>query len=175
MANWKYCHVLSYYRRGLDWQLDLLHIYNLLQPSLSGLFQSHSWQLSISQLQLSRSWVSMKSFQVGNHTYGIPCLHSTLQPRTPWTPFSSLSGSHWPSTNSSAGNSPSASLPEIYNLWTDCREDTAFGIVGCLAITRKRLPSGPRRTRHNINTGILLVIGRLQRNSHLITRNTNTS
>jgi hypothetical protein len=36
-----------------------------------------------------------------------------------------------------------SSLSEIYHLWTDCREDTAFGIVGCLAITRKRLPSGP--------------------------------
>jgi hypothetical protein len=53
-----------------------------------------------------------------------------------------------------------ASLSEIYNLWTDCRDDTAFGI-GCLAITRKRLPSGlglaryqgtstPRRARHNV-------------------------
>jgi hypothetical protein len=54
-----------------------------------------------------------------------------------------------------------SSLSEIYDIWTDCREDTAFGIVGCLAITRKRLPSGlglaryqatstPRRARHNI-------------------------
>jgi hypothetical protein len=54
-----------------------------------------------------------------------------------------------------------SSLSKIYHLWTDCREDTAFCIVGCLAITRKRLPSGlglaryqatstPRRARHNI-------------------------
>jgi hypothetical protein len=53
-----------------------------------------------------------------------------------------------------------ALLSEIYTLWTDCREDTAFGIVGCLAITRKRLPSGlglaryqamstPRRAHYN--------------------------
>jgi hypothetical protein len=35
-----------------------------------------------------------------------------------------------------------SSLSEIYDIWTDCREDTAFGIVGCLAITRKRLHSG---------------------------------
>jgi hypothetical protein len=48
-------------------------------------------------------------------------------------------------------------LSKIYNLWTDCREDTAFGNVGCLAITRKRLQhacyqatSTPRRARHNI-------------------------
>jgi hypothetical protein len=55
----------------------------------------------------------------------------------------------------------SASLSEIYDFWTDGREDTAFGIVGCLAITRKRVPSGlglaryqatstPRRARHNM-------------------------
>jgi hypothetical protein len=54
-----------------------------------------------------------------------------------------------------------SSVSEIYDIWTDCREDTAFGIVGCLAITRKRLPSGlglaryqatstPQRARHNI-------------------------
>jgi hypothetical protein len=33
-------------------------------------------------------------------------------------------------------------LSGIYSLWTDCREDTAFGNVDCLAITRKRVPSG---------------------------------
>jgi hypothetical protein len=54
-----------------------------------------------------------------------------------------------------------SSLSEIYDISADCREDTAFGIVGCLAITRKRLPSGlrlaryqatstPRRARHSI-------------------------
>jgi hypothetical protein len=35
-----------------------------------------------------------------------------------------------------------ALLSGIYSLWTDCREDTAFGNVDCLAITRKRVPSG---------------------------------
>jgi hypothetical protein len=50
---------------------------------------------------------------------------------------------------------------EVYDLWTDCREDSAFGTVGCLAITRKRVPSGiglaryqatstPRSARHTI-------------------------
>jgi hypothetical protein len=74
-------------------------------------------------------------------------LLSTLQPSTV---CSSLLSECLPS-----------SLSEIYDLWTDCREDTAFGIVGCLAITRKRVPSGlglaryqatstPRRARHSI-------------------------
>jgi hypothetical protein len=54
-----------------------------------------------------------------------------------------------------------SSLSEIYDIWTHCREDTAFGIAGCLAITRKRVPSGlgltryqatstPRRARHTM-------------------------
>jgi hypothetical protein len=53
-----------------------------------------------------------------------------------------------------------ALLSGIYSLWTDCREDTAFGIVDCLAITRKWVPSGlglaryqatstPRRAHYN--------------------------
>jgi hypothetical protein len=57
---------------------------------------------------------------------------------------------------------------EVYDLWTDCREDSAFDI-GCLAITRKRVPSGlglaryqatstPRRARH------IMMIGELERN-----------
>jgi hypothetical protein len=55
-------------------------------------------------------------------------------------------------------STPSASLSEIYNLWTDCREDTAFGIVGCLAITRKRLPSGLHVTKERLLHGVHVTI-----------------
>jgi hypothetical protein len=51
----------------------------------------------------------------------------------------------------------------------DCREDTAFGIVSCPAITRKRAPSGlglaryqatstPRHARHHIYLVFILVL-----------------
>jgi hypothetical protein len=62
------------------------------------------------------------------------------------------------------GVTNSAENSEVYDLWTDCREDSAFGIVGCLAITRKWVPSGlglaryqatstPRRACHSIQDG----------------------
>jgi hypothetical protein len=57
-------------------------------------------------------------------------------------------------------------LSEIYDIWTNCREYTAVGSVGRLAITRKCLPSGlglaryqatstPQRARHNNLLGII--------------------
>jgi hypothetical protein len=99
----------DYTRRGLDCQLDLL------ESNRDTLYYS------VYSSQPTRSWVSVTSFQAGNHNYGIPYHHETPQPRTP------------------AASVLSASLSEIYELWTDCREDTAFGIVDCLAVTRKRL------------------------------------
>jgi hypothetical protein len=54
-------------------------------------------------------------------------------------------------------------LSEVYSLWTDCREDTAFGIVDCLAITRKRLPQAygmhvtKQRLLHGVHVTIYLI------------------
>jgi hypothetical protein len=109
-------------------------IYCTLQPiKTESLWTLYSWQLSISILQPPQRF-SRALFSAG--------------PRTSCRPNYSLKTDL---LNSS----------EIYDLWTDCREDTAFGIVDCLAVTRKLLPSGllraryqatsgPRRARHNM-------------------------
>jgi hypothetical protein len=156
--NAVYCHAFSDHRRVLDWQSDLLHLttnYNWvsldsLQPTLTAVTTTTEflpWRLFNSNSELnSETTATLVTAEL-----------NTLQPRTPWAPFSSLLGS--PLTHS-AENS------EVYDLWTDCREDSAFGIVGCLAITRKRVPSGlglahyqatstPRRARHNMLSVLL--------------------
>jgi hypothetical protein len=98
---------------------------------------------SVYTSQLTRSWDSLRPFR----------LATTLTASLAFTKLLSL-----------GLLLSDCSLSEIYDLWTDYREDTAFGIVDCLAVTRKRLPSGlrraryqatstPRRARHNIIFG----------------------
>jgi hypothetical protein len=116
--------------------------------SLSGLPRPYNSRLNISR-QLCGHFIHR------NRSSGILCQHYPGCYPTPGSLPSFL-----------ATNSENS---EVYDLWTDCRGDSAFGIVDCLAITRKRVPSGlglaryqamstPRRARHSILTLILRCI-----------------
>jgi hypothetical protein len=126
-----YCHAFSDRRRVLDWQLDLLQSYTKAQynwVSPDSLSLTTHW-LSISQQFRShrnccnpgnrRTPGSLPSFPwIPTHSTANSKLNNS--PTTPWIPT--------PSIYSKTENS------EVYDLWSDCRGDSAFGI-GCLAIT----------------------------------------
>jgi hypothetical protein len=125
--------------------------YNQLQLSLSGLPQSYHSRLNISQQLRSHC----NRCNPGNRR------------TTGSLPLSSLDTNFFFSDSPNSGYQLNS---EVYDLWSDCRGDSAFGF-GCLAArpegTRfpgdpgKRVPSGlgparyqvtftPRRARHNI-------------------------
>jgi hypothetical protein len=130
-----YCHAFSDRRRVLEWQLDLLQSYTQVQynwvspDSLS--LPTHDWIYHNNSVAIvTAATLVTGELQVPFLFPGYQLTHSptqTLQqlPSSPkTTPNSKL---------------PSAAqlqwqLSEVYDLWTDCRGDSAFGI-GCLAIT----------------------------------------
>jgi hypothetical protein len=142
-------------KTGIGLTIGFIAPYNQLQLSLSGLPRPYNSRLNISR-QLCSHCIPR------NRSSGILCQHYPGCCRNP----GSLPSSFLPTnslTNSAAENS------EVYDLWTDCREDSALGIVDCLAITRKRVPSGlglaryqatstPRRARHNIISRSVFVL-----------------
>jgi hypothetical protein len=111
-------------RRGIGLTIGFIAPYNQLQLSLSGLSQSYNSRLNISQQFRSHR----NRCNPGNRrTPGsLPSLDTNslqllflLQKTTP---------------NSKLFNSTATESSEVYDLWMDCRGDSAFGI-GCLAIT----------------------------------------
>jgi hypothetical protein len=119
-----YCHAFSDRRRVLDWQLDLL--------------QSHT--------RVQYNWVSLDSLSLKTHDWiyisnsAAIVTAATLvtgELQVSFLPFLGYQLTH-PPTQKLSHNSLDTQLTtensEVYDLWSDCRGDSAFGI-GCLAIT----------------------------------------
>jgi hypothetical protein len=110
--NWielNYCHALSDYRRVLDWQSDLLHFttkYNWVSPDSLGLTIHDRIYQDNSAATVSTATALLASFP------NTILVAAELQ--VPFLPFLA--------TNST--DSLTNYLSEIYDLWTDGREDT---------------------------------------------------
>jgi hypothetical protein len=119
-----YCHAFSDRRRVLDWQLDLLQSYtqvqyNLVSPDSLSLTTHDSLYHDNSAATVSTATALLASIAntiLVAAELQVPFLF-------PWIPTQLTHSTGLTTENS-----------EVYGLWTDCREDNAFGI-GCLAIT----------------------------------------
>jgi hypothetical protein len=122
----------------LELLLTIVHS-STIQLSLSGLPQSSISRLTISQ-QLRRH---CNRCSLGNR-------------RTPGSLLSVDTNSPTQLSNNSnnsedSPNSLNQLNSEVYDLWSDCRGDSAFGI-GCLAITRETGTLRPRAARYRVTS-----------------------
>jgi hypothetical protein len=137
-----YCHALCDRRRGIGLTIGFITIVHssTIQLSLSGLPQSYNSRLNMSQQFRSQR----NRCNPGNRrTPG-------SLPSFPWSPTNQLTHSPTQLSNNSLDTNSLQLLQlttensEVYDLWSDCRGDSAFGIVGCLAITRETGTLRPR-------------------------------
>jgi hypothetical protein len=118
-----YCHAFSDRRRVVDWQLDLLQSYTQVQ---------YNWVSPDPRSLTIHDWI----YHDNSAAIVTAATLVTGELQVPFLPF--------------LGHQPTNSLTHqlktlqqlqlttensvVYDLWSDCRGDSAFGI-GCLAIT----------------------------------------
>jgi hypothetical protein len=128
-------------RRVLDWQSDLLHLtinYNWVSPDSLSL-PTHDWIYHNN----SAAIVTAATLVIGE--LQVPFLF-------PWIPTHQLNSPTTPKTtpnlqlqqlSHSTATGLTTESSGVYDLWSDCRGDSAFGF-GCLAITEETGTLRPR-------------------------------
>jgi hypothetical protein len=131
-ANLYYCHALSDRRRVLDCQLDLLDYSVQLQLQHITMYTLHNSSL---ELNARLATAPQPVFHYNTLLASLAIISSLLLRRIIHSIFQQLPG-YQPQLAATQSS-------EVYDLWADCRGDSAFGI-GCLAITRETGTLKPR-------------------------------